>query len=142
MELQKIEQLIERYFEGETTLAEEQQLKKYFSQNEIAEHLKVYQPMFEHFLESKKETMPKDIAEPKSKRSYKWFAIAATILVVLGVSIFLEQNTHTNSEQEKVYAAYLETKEALEMTSKIFNKGAEQLAYIEEFEISKNKVFK
>lgn len=145
MELQKIEQLVERYFEGKTTLTEERQLHDYFKQDNVAAHLDVYRPMFQHFSASKEESMPKDKAVPtvKPMRNYKWFAVAATVAIVLGMTFFVNQNSSfSNSEQEKAYAAYLETKEALQMTSKIFNRGAEQLAHIEEFEISKNKVFK
>jgi hypothetical protein len=55
MEPNKIEKLLEKYWEGETTLAEEKELKAYFNQSEVAAHLKVYQSQFRFFSESAQE---------------------------------------------------------------------------------------
>lgn len=45
--MKKIEELLEKYFEGATSCAEEQQLKDYFSQEkEIPSHLQAYRDMF------------------------------------------------------------------------------------------------
>lgn len=46
MEAKIIEKLLDKYWEGETTLAEERQLKDFFQQKEIPAHLKVYLPLF------------------------------------------------------------------------------------------------
>lgn len=37
MELDRIENLLEKYFEGETTIAEENELKVYFSSSDVAQ---------------------------------------------------------------------------------------------------------
>jgi hypothetical protein len=55
MELEKIEALLEKYWEGETTLAEERQLKAFFNQAEIPAHLKVFQSQFRFFSEASQE---------------------------------------------------------------------------------------
>ena len=57
MESRVVEQLLERYFEGETSLQEEQQLKAYFQQETIAEQLEAYRPLFVFFSESKQEQL-------------------------------------------------------------------------------------
>ena len=49
MELKLVEQLLEKYFQGETTIAEEKQLKAYFSSNDVASHLAKYQSLFGYF---------------------------------------------------------------------------------------------
>ena len=54
MELKLVEQLLEKYFQGETTIAEEKQLKAYFSSNDVAPHLAKYQALFGYF-ETQKE---------------------------------------------------------------------------------------
>jgi hypothetical protein len=46
MDYRYIEQLLERYWEGETTLQEESILRTFFSQPDIPEHLRKFQPLF------------------------------------------------------------------------------------------------
>ena len=46
MDYKYIEQLMERYWQGETTLQEEDILRAFFSQPDIPEHLRKYQPLF------------------------------------------------------------------------------------------------
>lgn len=46
MDYKYIEQLIERYFECNTTVAEERILKAFFSQNEVPAHLQQYADLF------------------------------------------------------------------------------------------------
>lgn len=48
MDYKYIEQLLERYWEAETTAAEEQILRTFFSQEDIPAGLKKYQPLFEY----------------------------------------------------------------------------------------------
>ena len=49
MESDKITLLVTKYFEGETTLAEEKVLKEYFSSTDIASNLVQYHPLFAYF---------------------------------------------------------------------------------------------
>ena len=46
MDYRYIEQLMERYWEGETTLQEESILRTFFSQLDIPENLRKFQPLF------------------------------------------------------------------------------------------------
>ena len=46
MEQSKIEFILEKYFEGETNIAEENELRTYFSSTDVAQHLQQYQPLF------------------------------------------------------------------------------------------------
>ena len=46
MDYKYIEQLIDRYFEGETTLEEEHILREFFAQGTVPEHLSQWQPLF------------------------------------------------------------------------------------------------
>ena len=49
MELTKIEELLEKYFEGNSNETEEQVLKSYFLQENVAPHLQKYKALFGFF---------------------------------------------------------------------------------------------
>ncbi|MCA1967282.1 MAG: hypothetical protein LDL23_11640, partial [Flavobacterium sp.] len=78
MELKLVEQLLEKYFQGETTIAEEKQLKAYFSSNDVAPHLAKYQSLFGYF-ETQKGTQfeQKLPLQPRKQSTVKWIGIAA-----------------------------------------------------------------
>lgn len=89
-----IDKILEKYFEGETTLEEESVLRNYFRQPDIDKRHKIYAPMFNFFSEERKE-----VAVEKKKRKiplYAWIAIAASLLAIVCIkSIYdtsLEQN--------------------------------------------------
>ncbi|MDR1330717.1 MAG: hypothetical protein LBK07_01275 [Tannerella sp.] len=48
-ELGKIENLLNRFFEGETSGEEEQALYRFFRRDDVPEHLACYKPVFEYF---------------------------------------------------------------------------------------------
>ena len=48
MESDKIALLVTKYFEGQTSIAEEMALKKYFTSSEIAPNLVQYKPLFQY----------------------------------------------------------------------------------------------
>ncbi len=60
MNYQYIEQLLDRYWEGTTTLEEEQILRSFFSQPDIPENMKQYAPLFRYELEEKDVCLSKD----------------------------------------------------------------------------------
>lgn len=137
MELAKIEQYIEKYFEGTTTLAEEKALKTYFSQDEVAPHLRAYQPIFRYFSEARKEKSAREFRlKSGRKRYYAWFSVAATVVIALGVWL----SGGPSTEEKEALLAYEETVQALYMVGKNLNKGANKMEYLNEFEAAKNKI--
>ena len=48
-----IEELLNKYFDGDTTCEEERELRRFFTQETVPEHLKEYSPLFA-FLKRKK----------------------------------------------------------------------------------------
>ena len=44
-----LEELLERYFDGETSAAEEKQIRAFFASGEVPEHLAAYAPLFAYF---------------------------------------------------------------------------------------------
>ena len=62
MNEQKIHELLQRYFNGASTLDEERELQRYFAGEDISGSLKVYRPMFTFFAEERSIQVP----QPKS----------------------------------------------------------------------------
>lgn len=144
MELNNIETLLEKYFEGKTSLAQEQTLRDYFTGDQITSHLEGYIPLFKGFEQAKGEASIATLKFPETKKpTYKkWMGIAAAAIIVLSVTGFIyEQNTTLNEEKEALMA-YQQTKKALLMVSKNLNKGTEDLVHLNQFTQTKNKYFK
>ena len=60
MNYQYIEQLLERYWQGETNLDEEQILRSFFCQEDVPAHLRQYSDYFAYVKASKEETVSAD----------------------------------------------------------------------------------
>lgn len=161
MELNKIENILEKYFQGETSIAEENELKEYFSSSNVAQHLEQYQPIFGYFSQVKEQ---KSTQEPENlvrsgeaiplqtkKRNVAWLSIAASAVVLLGIGTYFyisEKNTTPIVAQSELGTydnpekAFAETQKALALLSNNVNVGIESVQYIKEYEQSKNKIFK
>ena len=153
MELTKIESILEKYFQGETTIAEENQLKEYFSSPNVAQHLEQYKPMFGYFSLAKEQKSTYEIPLQTKKRNVAWLSIAASAVIMLGIGAYYfagEQNTTTNKVASQTeLGTYDSPEEALKATQKALallsnnvNVGIESVQYINEYEQSKNKIFK
>ncbi|UZH54551.1 hypothetical protein JRG66_11260 [Salinimicrobium tongyeongense] len=150
MESQIIEKLLDRYFEAETTGEEETTLKNYFRSEEVAPHLQQYIPMFCFFDQAKTEKLEKEVSyAPQQKKLrfgrkkvYSWVAIAASIVIFLGVVVQQENQVSEFGTYEDPELAMQKTREALEMMSLYMNAGTEDLGYLEEFNNTKDKIVK
>jgi len=146
MESYKIEQLLEKYLEGNTSLQEEKELKTYFSSQNVPSHLIQYQSLFGYYTISKEETT-KDFIIPKKKKNNKWFGIAASIvLVTLLGTYFYMQNDISKQEDLGTFKspeeAFIETHKALELVANNINSGMETVSYLDEYEKTKKTIFK
>lgn len=136
MELDNIEKLLEKYFEATSTVAEERTLQDYFSQKNVATHLEQYRPMFNYFSNAKEERYTKQVPLKPRKNYYKWISVAAVAILIFGIYF-------GNQYQERKQAeyAYQETKKAFELLAENFGKGTEKVAYLQEFEVAKQKIY-
>jgi hypothetical protein len=147
MELKLVEQLLEQYFQGETTIAEEKQLKAYFSSNDVAPHLAKYQSLFGYF-ETQKETQfeQKLPLQPRKQNTVKWIGIAASFVVLFGLVTFYFYPSELGNQDLGTYdnpeEALIETHKALLMISEQVNIGMESVVYLEEYEKTKKTIFK
>ena len=148
MELDRIEKLLEKYFEGETSIAEEKELKDYFTSSDVAQHLEQYKPIFGYATQAKQEQFTATIPlKTKKRSSVVWLSVAASVAVLLSVSLFtFNHYNQPVSEDLGTYddpeVAFRETQKALALISRSVNKGIESMEYINEYEQSKNKIFK
>lgn len=151
MELDKIENILEKYFQGETTIAEENQLKEYFSSPNVAQHLEQYKSMFGYFSQVKQQNTTQEIPLQTKKRNVAWLSIAASAVVLLGIGTFyfVSEETATPVVAQSELGTYDDPEEALAATQKALallsnnvNVGIESVQYIQEYEQSKNKIFK
>lgn len=121
MDYKNINHLLEKYWEGETSLQEEETIKQYFNNGSIAPELEQYQPLFQ-FLKEEQDVMISDDFEkrlleqienePQIKearvRKLPWMtairSIAAVGILLLG-AFFIFQNSQDTVEKD-VWAEY------------------------------------
>lgn len=145
MELIKIEKLLESYFEGSSSLEEEQILQDYFSQSFVPIHLQEYKVMFNYFSENKTEisNQPIELKTKKRTLNKNWLSIAAAIVFLVTIyKIVPNSNDFTDIERAKAEKAFVESKKAFKLISKSLNRGNETIAYMQGYESTKNKIFK
>lgn len=102
----KIDELLDKYFEGETSCEEDCKLRRFFTEEEVPEHLQVYRPLFAYLDRKATSITGKEAAsttgpeeryqkQPSGKpsRRYRMFhtvsSIAAGLLLLTGVAKML-----------------------------------------------------
>lgn len=91
----KIEELVNKYFDGETTCEEERELRKFFTQEKVPEDLKMYGPLFAFFEEeNRQQTTRNEVTAPLPRKTvtfrirltYALSGIAAGLLLLMGIA--------------------------------------------------------
>ena len=146
MELNRIEKLLDAYFEGTTNLEEERILMNYFNNNHVAEPLLQYKPIFVGLAAARTETTNKNfvVKEKKAlKTPGKWkYAVAIMLLLAFGIGGFYFSEPQRSQEEKEALAALENSKKAMIFLSENFNKGKEKLSFVNQFEIAKDKFWK
>ncbi len=141
MESQRIDLLLKKYFDAETTLDEENELINYFNSGSVDESLKQYIPLFKGLKEIESfenQSLEDDLmnhileSEHKEKGKYRlrWLIVSAAaasiILAMLAVNYFNYRNhwkdTYSNPEQ-----AYIAATKTLDYIAGKYNHGLAQL---------------
>ena len=149
MELAKIEKLVEKYENAETTLQEESLLRAYFLSDNVAPHLEEYQLMFAYFQTSQDETYTKTLEfKTQKKRNYKWLSVAASFVLLFSVYMGIPKeqtpiplNTLDQLSVEQKFH-YEQAQKALQLLSGNLKKGNEAFNNLYAYEDSVNKIFK
>jgi hypothetical protein len=149
MALNRIEKLLESYLDGDTSIAEENELKVYFLSSDVAEHLKQYQPLFSYFTQAKDAPFSREILLPtKKKINLQILTIAASIVLLLGIGFLMYvQNNKSDdfvacSQDDNPELVLQQTQKALALVSEHLNTGIKSVGYINEYKESKNRIFK
>jgi hypothetical protein len=144
MEPHKTAALLEKYFDGETTLAEENEIKAYFASADVAPEFEMYKPLFGYF-EQEKGLQP-EVALLAVRKPNPLLSIAAAVIVFVSIGGFAYFNFQdkpnpdlgTYDSPEK---AFLETKKALALLSRNVNTGVEGMQYLKTYENTKDRIF-
>ncbi|MCB0466353.1 MAG: hypothetical protein KDC78_11880 [Aequorivita sp.] len=144
MESVNVKKLLDAYFEGKTSLEEEKWLQNYFNNEKIADDLIQYKPIFAGLKAAKEECSSKTFKlperEPKIIKTW-WYSVAAVLVVAFGVGSFYFSQPHYSQQEKEALAAFEKSKNAMMLLSENLNKGAEQLTFVEQFAITKDKIF-
>jgi hypothetical protein len=160
MEYHAIEEILNRYLEGSTTLEEEALLKDFFSQPGIDPKYRELQEMFRYFAAAHHEDTPpfdattvlnaliekerKNETRNRFRHVYAWAGSVAAVLVLsFGLFQYLDKpeppvkDTFTDSR-----LAYIETKRALMKVSRAMNRNTANLKYLSKVDESFNQMKK
>lgn len=90
---QEIEKLLEKYYEGETTLQEEKYIKEFFGKADVPVHLQHHIPEFAYYRQAVKETPSKNLNEEVLSRIEKKGRIiqfrALSLRIAAGVALLI-----------------------------------------------------
>jgi hypothetical protein len=137
MNEQEIKQLLERYWNCETSLEEERKLTAFFEENELSEKLNVYQPLFaliteQSAIKATKKVM-RGIPKPVSLQFYPIMKAAASILILLTVGIGFYTHYQQEKQMDRIFTdTCADPEDAAKETARAIAKVSSVLQLIEE----------
>ncbi|MFZ5971337.1 MAG: hypothetical protein ACOYXA_07070 [Bacteroidota bacterium] len=157
MDSKQLEQLLEKYWNCETTLEEELNLRAYFQRNDVPDNLRETAALFRYFENEKSKALNESFNKVVTKKIKKrqggklvsmvsWVQmarVAAGIAVVVAAGYFIRQEVR-KQYPEDTYSdpklAFEETKKALMMISKSFGKAKQEASKINMFNEAEKKI--
>ncbi len=150
MNTDKLTQLLEAFYDGTTTIEEEQELYQYFTSADVPEELEAEKRVFlglynlsadddievPSSLSNKLSSLIDDLSEKEKpkRRSImirRVSAIAASLLLLISVGLFILNDRHPHSVLADTYTdpeeAYIETQKTLQLISSTLNDGMKPL---------------
>lgn len=155
MSINNIESLLEKYWEGESSLAEESQLKDYFSSGSYDKKFEDVAPLFQLFTEEKEQQTERSfegvlssapVISIKNVKKYLT-GIAALLILSFGAYYFVDRFEAMDKQSQMAYEiddpeeALEQTMQALAMLSDKWNTSTKTLES-EIHHISKVDIFK
>ena len=157
METSKIKDLLQQYFEGQTTQNDEKLIESYFRSGNIDPELQEYKSFFDGLNElSVNERNPKleseimDFileSEHREKTKYRWLwqtvtGVAAAIIIVLGGFLFWQQQQKPQDTFKNPQEAYAYAEQTLQFVSEKYNKGFASLSKFDKLQKATEPVTK
>ena len=128
MESKQVQILLDKFFKGQTTLKEEQMLKAYFQQEEVAEAYVPYQSYFSNVQTAQSVSLKKQIRLYRKPLALTWAKRVAAVAAVGMAIVWLSVPTFdAPSEEELAYAAF---KENMFFMADQLNRAEQDIAYI------------
>jgi len=100
-----IKDLLDRFFEGQTTNKEERELYLFFNQADIPEEFVQYKQVIQYFESGFAEELglPLQMTHPSKKKWIVWGSIAASFLIILFTSLYFLTNRESIDPFEGSY---------------------------------------
>lgn len=163
MNINEIEKLVEKYYDGETTLSEERILQVFFSGDSIPANLENLKKQFaffenEHDIRLDNPNFNDNVLESLQDKAkilkfrlqkpfmYTAYGVAVTILIAIAINLFnfLSVNDSTAISQSTIQdpeKAYRETKQALILVSTYIDEAMAECTNISKFDEYKQMIF-
>lgn len=140
-----IRQMLERYYRGATTEAEESMLRAYFAGDDVDSGLEADRDIFLSLSDTESIGVPEDLADRLSGEIDKWDArekrkirftfrsisIAASLAVLMAVGAWYMQEPKTTGQQLSPEEAYAQTEKALTIFAKALDKSMDGIETVD-----------
>ena len=101
MNEQEVHELLQRYFDGATSPAEERELRRFFASEELPDSLMLYRPMFAYFAREHAVVAPPE-ASPAARFNLRPWVIATGVAASIAV-LFLVSRIETSRDEFKYF---------------------------------------
>jgi hypothetical protein len=136
----EIKQLLERYWQCETSPEEEQALRSYFVERNLSGEEKIYQPLFRWVhqlsgIQASKELINKT-KEPVRISLYPFLKVAASVLIAVSIGVGVFTHYQQEKQLDKLFSdTYTNPEDAVQKTEQIIAKVSLALQLMQEQQI-------
>ena len=144
MEYSKINDLLDLYFKGNTTLDQEMSLRTYFNSEGVDDRLKPYTVLFNTFDKAAQDVFEGSllISEKTRFNQRLWLKVAVVMISIIGVAGFMYSSNNKAIQEREALAALKQSKDAMYLMASQFNKATKTLSLVDQFQETKNKYLK
>ena len=141
MEYSKINDLLDLYFKGNTTLDQEMSLRTYFNSEGVDDRLKPYTVLFNTFDKAAQDVFEGSLLISEKTRFNQrwWLKVAVVMISIIGVAGFMYSSNNKAIQEREALAALKQSKDAMYLMASQFNKATQTLSLVDQFQETKNK---